>query len=70
MTSTFVPGDMEFFNVQIQATRPDGNDLVPFWVTTKENLVCLFTLMLILILCKSVIGRFNQHEHGVGKKKA
>lgn len=50
MTSTFVPGDMEFFNVQIQATRPDGNDLVPFWVTTKENLVCLFTLMLILIL--------------------
>ena len=49
MTSTFVPGDMEFFNIQIQATRPDGKDLVPFWVTTKENLVCLFTFMLILI---------------------
>jgi len=49
VTSTSVPGDMEFFNMQIQATRPDGKDLVPFWVTTTENLVCLFTFMLMLI---------------------
>ena len=32
-----VPGDMEFFNMQIQATRPDQKDLVPIWATTKEN---------------------------------
>ena len=32
-----VQGDMEVFNMQIQATRPDEKDLVPISATTKEN---------------------------------
>ena len=31
--------------MQIQATRLDGKDLAPIWVTTEENSVCLFTFI-------------------------
>ena len=42
MASPFVPDDMEFINMAMQASRPDGKQPVPVWVTTENDLVCVF----------------------------
>ena len=41
MASPFIPDDMEFINMAIQATRQDGKPPVPIWVTTEDDLVCV-----------------------------
>ena len=41
MTSTYIPDDMEFINMALGASRPDGKPITPIWVATEENLVCL-----------------------------
>ena len=46
MASTTIPDDMEFINRKIQAIRPDGKPHVPIWVTTEENMVCLYFIFL------------------------
>jgi len=33
---------MEFINMAIQASRPDGKPPVPIWVTTEDDLVCRY----------------------------
>ena len=40
VASPSIPDDMEFINMAIQASRPDGKPPVPIWVTTKDDLVC------------------------------
>jgi len=42
VASPFVPDDMEFINMAMQASRPDGKQPVPVWVTTENDLVCVF----------------------------
>ena len=42
MTSPSIPDDMEFINMAIQASRPDGKPPVPIWVTTENDLVCSY----------------------------
>lgn len=42
MASSFIPDDMEFINMAIKASRPDGKQPVPVWVTTEDDLVCVF----------------------------
>ena len=42
MASPFIPDDMEFINMALQATRQDGKPLVPIWVTTEDDLVCVY----------------------------
>ncbi|XP_078343101.1 uncharacterized protein LOC144628871 isoform X1 [Oculina patagonica] len=38
VASTSIPDDMEFINMAIQASRPDGKQTVPIWVTTEADL--------------------------------
>ena len=42
VASPFIPDDMEFINMAIQATRQDGKPPVPIWVTTEDDLVCVY----------------------------
>ena len=42
MASLSLPDDMEFINMAIQASRPDGQPPVPTWVTTEDDLVCIY----------------------------
>jgi len=42
VASPFIPGDMEFIKMAIQASRPDEKPPVPLWVTTEDNLVCIY----------------------------
>lgn len=44
VASPSIPDDMEFINMAIKASRPDGNPPVPIWVLTQANLVCVFML--------------------------
>ena len=39
MASTSLPDDMEFINMAIQVSRPDGKPPAPIWVATEEDLV-------------------------------
>ena len=45
MASTSIPDDMEFINMAIQASRPDGKPPVPVWVATEDDLVCVYIIM-------------------------
>ena len=40
MASVFTPDDMEFINMAIQTSRPDGQAPEHIWVTTGDELVC------------------------------
>ena len=42
MASPSKPDDIEFINMAIQASRPDGIPPVPLWVTTEDDLVCSY----------------------------
>lgn len=42
MASPSIPDDMEFINMAIQASRPDGKPPVPIWVTTEDLLVRIY----------------------------
>lgn len=41
VASTYIPDDIEFINMAIQASRPDGNPPVPIWITTEKKTVCV-----------------------------
>ena len=42
MASPSIPDDMEFINMAIQASRPDGQLPVHVWVTTEDDSVCVY----------------------------
>lgn len=43
MASSYIPEDIYFINMVLQASRPDGKPPVPIWITTEENAVCAYT---------------------------
>ncbi len=53
VASSSLPDDMEFINMAIQASRPDGKPPVPVWVSTQANLVGLYVVN--VIYCTSLI---------------
>ena len=44
MASTSLPDDMEFINMALQASRPDGKPPVPVWVATEDDLVYVYII--------------------------
>jgi len=40
VASLFTPDDMEFINMALQASRPDGKPPEHIWVTTEDYFVC------------------------------
>ncbi|XP_078384865.1 uncharacterized protein LOC144667351 [Oculina patagonica] len=39
VASTYIPEDMYFINMAMQASRPDGKQPVPMWILTEDNAV-------------------------------
>ena len=42
VASPSTPDDMEFIDMAIQASRPDGKPPAPIWVTKEDDLVCSY----------------------------
>ena len=42
MVSPSIPDDIEFINMAIQASRPDGKPPASIWVTTEDDLVRIY----------------------------
>lgn len=41
MTSASSPNDMEFVNMAMKATRPDGKSVVPIWLAAEGDFVSI-----------------------------